>query len=633
MSSPAAQSSRGIPSRRALRTALLGILLVAACGGGPLASGTTPAPGESGAAGLPSAIPGATPQGSPAPDAAADALAARLRQPKYTTDSTAAAEEALARSGVATYASPSDQVPVVPLTGSSSGLRLLEFQTHGLAVDAWGGKGISGSELDQQLPIPASLHDASAPASAFVAGYVAAVSSPGAALSRSLMAGQDLTRPADLRVPPLVLVLFTADLATDAGRLTSAVASSGAIEAAFRSDGGSTPGVGHLVGLATICSDAANFVDQTINSLFSALKVAIPDNTVGAVVATIWNWIVDQGAAFVKTLLHVVTDVVLATIRAIAGGIAAIAEQVASIIPYVVTVRVEPDSPIALLRNPVFSRFTATVSAGDLPDWPDVMKDCAQTAQVALPSFRGRDAQVAWGTPSIDQPALVSLGTFETVTDANGEARWTFLAGPDPGEAPGADRSASITIDLVVHRPELDAARSKLTDALLSGVPTILRPFVGEVFSFFVAPLQKAVNDLIDTKASGSAGLTYHDTPPPTPIPSAGPSAPASIAGTWNGTWASDQYVGLTGGFTLNFVQRGSSLSGTITINGSKCISGATISGQLSGNKISFGAVKGAETVAYEGTWSGAAMGGTWAVTQASGGECTMDSGSWQAAR
>ncbi|MEO8274466.1 MAG: hypothetical protein ABI620_10405, partial [Chloroflexota bacterium] len=424
-----------------------------------------------------------------------------------------------------------------------------------------------------------------------------------------------------------------ADLATDGGRLAAETASNSIVGAAFHGSGGTTSGARELVGIGTLCSDAANFVDKTINSLFAALKVAIPDNTVGAVIATIWNWIVDQGAAFVKTLIRAVTDVVLATVRAIAAGIAAIAQQVASIIPYVVRVRVEPASPIALGSDRIFAGFTATVTAGDLPDWPDVMKDCAQTAQVALPSFRGRDAQVAWGLPSIDQAALITEGITESVTDANGEARWRFIANRDPGEAPGTDRSSTLTLDLTVHRPELDDARAKLTDALFGGVPKLLRPFVNEIFSFFVDPLQKAVNELIDTKASGLAVLTYHDAPPATPVPSAGPSAPTNITGTWNGQWASDQYVGLTGGFTLNFAQSGSKLTGTITIVGSACISGATISGQLSGNRITFGAVKGAETVAYEGTWSGSAMSGTWAVTQASGGECTLDSGSWQAAR
>ncbi|MEO5704008.1 MAG: hypothetical protein ABIZ52_03145, partial [Candidatus Limnocylindrales bacterium] len=271
---------------------MLGILLVAACGGGPQASGTAPVPNGSRAV----AIPGATPQPPPTPDPVADAFAARLRQPVYTSDTTAAAEEALARSGVATYIATGDQAPAVPLTASSSGLRLLEFQTHGLAVDAWGGLGISGSALDELLPIPASLRDASAPASAFVAGYVAAVNSPGAALARSLMAGQDLTQPAELHVPLLVLVLFTADLATDGGRLPAAAASGGVVQAGFRIDGGTITVGNHVAGIGTLCSDAANFVDKTINSLFAALKVAIPDDTFGAVVASIWNWIVDQGA-------------------------------------------------------------------------------------------------------------------------------------------------------------------------------------------------------------------------------------------------------------------------------------------------------------------------------------------------
>jgi hypothetical protein len=115
--------------------------------------------------------------------------------------------------------------------------------------------------------------------------------------------------------------------------------------------------------------------------------------------------------------------------------------------------------------------------------------------------------------------------------------------------------------------------------------------------------------------------------------PSAAPSAPASIAGTWHGTWTSEKYAGLTGGFTLDFQQSGSNLSGTIEITGTPCITSATITGALTGNQITFGAVKGAETVTYTGTWAGATMDGTWVVSHPSGGQCAVDSGSWQAAR
>jgi hypothetical protein len=118
-----------------------------------------------------------------------------------------------------------------------------------------------------------------------------------------------------------------------------------------------------------------------------------------------------------------------------------------------------------------------------------------------------------------------------------------------------------------------------------------------------------------------------------TASPSTAPSAPASIAGAWRGTWSSQKYPGLTGHFALTFVQQGSALSGTISITGSSCISGATLTGQLTGTQITFGVVQGAETVAYSGTWSGASMSGTWTITHGSGGACTTDNGDWSATR
>jgi hypothetical protein len=119
----------------------------------------------------------------------------------------------------------------------------------------------------------------------------------------------------------------------------------------------------------------------------------------------------------------------------------------------------------------------------------------------------------------------------------------------------------------------------------------------------------------------------------PTASPSNAPSASSSIAGAWNGTWSSQKYPGLTGHFALTFVQQGSALSGTISITGSSCISGATLTGQLTGTQITFGVVQGAETVAYSGTWSGASMSGTWTITHGSGGACTTDNGDWTATR
>jgi hypothetical protein len=121
--------------------------------------------------------------------------------------------------------------------------------------------------------------------------------------------------------------------------------------------------------------------------------------------------------------------------------------------------------------------------------------------------------------------------------------------------------------------------------------------------------------------------------PAVTALPSTAPSAAASIAGTWQGTWTSKAYPGLTGHFTLMFTQQGSTLSGSISITGSGCISAATITGVINGSQLTFGVVQGAETVSYTGTWSGASMSGTWVISQGSGGACTTDSGDWAATR
>jgi hypothetical protein len=120
---------------------------------------------------------------------------------------------------------------------------------------------------------------------------------------------------------------------------------------------------------------------------------------------------------------------------------------------------------------------------------------------------------------------------------------------------------------------------------------------------------------------------------PTTASSTAEPAATGTITGTWKGTWSSTKYVGLTGTFTLNFQQSGSTLSGTIEIAGTPCISSASITGTLSGTDITFGFVNGAEAVSYTGTWTGPDMAGTWVVGQGSGAGCTADSGTWKATR
>ena len=85
-----------------------------------------------------------------------------------------------------------------------------------------------------------------------------------------------------------------------------------------------------------------------------------------------------------------------------------------------------------------------------------------------------------------------------------------------------------------------------------------------------------------------------------------------------------------TGTFTITWTQAGSNLSGTISINNSTCISAATISGHVSNGVITFGAVKGQESVSYSGATSGA---NTLQGTYAAGSTCGNATGNWAATR
>jgi hypothetical protein len=429
-------------------------------------------------------------------------------------------------------------------------------------VGAWAGSTFSGSELDGVVPLPDS-ETGMAPTSALLAGYVAAADSPGGALSRALMAGQDLLQPATLRFPAVVLVLFASDLATDGGRtaapgsLPSSVPSgttaalAPALLMAYK--GGRAADAAYpAAAIDTICSDSANWINGMIGSFFNALKLATPTNLPGIIVTSIWNWLVDKLQAVVQGLIASVTDAVLGTIRSIAGMIAGVAEQVASLLPYAVKVdaghtggtggaKFDLQPTVALS-----GAFTATVSAGDLPAWPALLQDCASTAQIALPNFQAHGVPLTWGPLQAQaDPLLSPLDSARTsdTTDAKGQASWPFQTSHDPGDPKGEQLNQVDYMPVSVHRPEIDQARSRLTTVLLGFIPSLLRPFVSALFAPYLDGLQSRLNLLLDARGTGAAMLVYHDKARPTPAPSTSPAPSGACsqspvaAGSYSGTF------------------------------------------------------------------------------------------------
>jgi len=131
--------------------------------------------------------------------------------------------------------------------------------------------------------------------------------------------------------------------------------------------------------------------------------------------------------------------------------------------------------------------------------------------------------------------------------------------------------------------------------------------------------------------ASPSGAGPVTTSTPPSNTSSATPSesaAAGAIQGRWDGTWTSTSSPGTSGTFHIDFTQSGIQLNGSITIKNTPCITTGTITGALAGNRITFGAVQGAQTIAYTGTISGPSMSGTYDAPQ-----CGNGKGNWRATK
>ena len=83
-----------------------------------------------------------------------------------------------------------------------------------------------------------------------------------------------------------------------------------------------------------------------------------------------------------------------------------------------------------------------------------------------------------------------------------------------------------------------------------------------------------------------------------------------------------------SGSFVLHWTQSGSSLTGSITINGTPCLNGGDISGEVNGDQITFGVVAGQVNVSYTGTLKDQdTMSGSYST------DCRKASGDWTATR
>ncbi len=106
------------------------------------------------------------------------------------------------------------------------------------------------------------------------------------------------------------------------------------------------------------------------------------------------------------------------------------------------------------------------------------------------------------------------------------------------------------------------------------------------------------------------------------------PEPTLDLSGTWSGSWASGE-VG--GSVSATFTQNGASLTGTVTVGDSPCITEGSITGSVTGAGVTFGSVAGATTITFVSTEvTEDVMNGTWSTE---GGACAGGTGTFSISR
>ena len=158
------------------------------------------------------------------------------------------------------------------------------------------------------------------------------------------------------------------------------------------------------IDVTDLCAGPDGLIDAVVQQIQVALTAALARTPVGAVVVAVLGWIIHTVASFVKSAIDALLGPALTVIRSVFVLASGIAEQIASVMPYVVHVTVNGGiasggqyGEFVLGAEPQFGGFDVAVTAGDLPKWPDVIVKCAEKAKVTLPDFSTKNASLAFG--------------------------------------------------------------------------------------------------------------------------------------------------------------------------------------------------------------------------------------------
>jgi hypothetical protein len=433
-----------------------------------------------------------------------------------SSDPVTVADLATAGLPVFTDATASQPIAIVSTELGPTPLRLLQDQAAALSDEAAAGQGVLGADLDAPAVLPAGMPSASY----FIAGYVSAAGTPGAALAHRIMGDQDFRHAPTLVYPNVVLMLFAADAARYANALGPQAA-----------DGPTTGALSVPIPMG-LCSDAQSFIDMTISAFFDALghleSPMVPKSGVGIIdffgrglqaafdLATgVVNGLIDGGRFIVIAGIKKATQPVLDAIATVAGTAALASTVVAVLRPWTVVVTADPPqtrravTPEAGLPGSI----QAVVKLPDgLDTWPPLLVDCAKVSGVTLPPLKPVGAPVVWTLKQAPSPLVIQDPAAKTALDDDAQATLGYLTTAESAkDARGDALEGKVDADISITRKEISDLQKTVSDLIFSQIPSLLSPYLTPLLKPVVDAVLQLPVTLLATHGTAHLPVTYHE--------------------------------------------------------------------------------------------------------------------------
>ena len=459
-----------------------------ASGGAAGASGG--AAGASGAAGSDggSALP------APGPDANAATRIAQALAKGCGPESTAAAIEALARSGIETYDDDSGSLiqEVIP---PALGLHVSKAQARGMGCEIASHGGTTGAVLNAMVgPLP--LPDGSQlPASTLFAAYASTPGRFGSELAIALMGSIDTQAHATLIYPSIVVTTFLREVIVP-------MLAEVPLADWWTPEGGSPT----LRDVSDPCAAISKFLDDLPGAVAKAVGSLSPEDggfwskvvSVASAVAGIATY---ATVAAAKTIVQNLPG--MNQIRTAMTAVGAVVDLRSMFSQWKLSITPEPPKVHKSVGSTNTGKLVLEIAPPEAGfDWPQQVKSCATLLGIPLPNLNGVEgASVEW----------TALGGFEapatTVSKdpiiASNKATFTFKTvteDPATHNGGGAVKTTPAQVKVDVGLPGLAGLGSKI--ASLMGSPQASNALGG---------LASEAAKLAGPSTSGEGSVEYHE--------------------------------------------------------------------------------------------------------------------------